>query len=41
MADTTNRKRPLTIEFDSTPADEGIQNGSLTIVILAYAWGCA
>jgi hypothetical protein len=41
MADTTNRKRPLTIEFDSTPADEGTQNGPVTIVILAYAWGCA
>ena len=41
MADTTNRKRPLTIEFGSTSVDEGIHNDSVTIVILAYAWGCA
>jgi hypothetical protein len=40
MADTTNRKRPLMIERDSTPGDEGIQTGPVAIVILAYAGGC-
>jgi hypothetical protein len=37
MADATNGNRPFMIRICSTPVDEGIRNGSVALVVLAYA----
>jgi hypothetical protein len=37
MADTTNRNRPLMVEFANTPVDEGIRNSPVAVVVLTYS----